>query len=229
MFYQLPELPYEENALEPYIDGETMRIHHGRHHATYVENLNEALSDYPQLQGRPLEVLLSRPEAIPEAIRLTVRNNGGGHYNHSLFWKVMKKDGGGSPQGDLSDAIRSAFGTYTEFKSKFSQAALKQFGSGWAWLYFQDGSLHIESLPNQDNPLMTGGEPVLGLDVWEHAYYLRHKNKRADYVEAWWNVVNWEQVAENLAGARKGARIFGFPVSEKQSYGFDITARTRAA
>ena len=229
MFYHLPDLPYPENALEPYIDSETMRIHHGKHHATYVENLNEALSDYPQLQGRPLEVLLSKPEAIPEPVRMAIRNNGGGHYNHSHFWKIMKKDGGGSPQGELADAIRSAFGTYAEFKSKFSQAALKHFGSGWAWLYFRDGGLHIESLANQDSPLMTGGEPVLGLDVWEHAYYLRHKNKRADYVEAWWNVVNWEQIAENYSGARKGARIFGFPVPDQQEHLLPSPSRSRAA
>jgi Fe-Mn family superoxide dismutase len=216
MFYQLPELPYPENALEPYIDAETMRIHHGKHHATYVENLNEALSDHPQLQGRPLEVLLSRIEAVPESIRQSIRNNGGGHYNHSLFWKIMKKDGGGSPQGELADAIKSAFGTYTEFKSRFSQAALKQFGSGWAWLTWRDGRLHVESMPNQDNPIMTGGEPVLGLDIWEHAYYLHYKNRRADYVEAWWNVVNWIQVAENFNNVRKGARIFGFPVNEHE-------------
>ena len=214
MIYQLPDLPYKYDALEPYIDAETMKIHHDKHHATYVENLNEALSDHPQLQGRSLEMLLTSVETIPESVRNVVRNNGGGHYNHSLFWKMMKQDGGGSPSGDLADAIKSAFGTYADFKSNFSQAALRQFGSGWAWLCFRDGKLCVESTPNQDSPLMKGAEPVLGMDVWEHAYYLRYKNKRADYVDAWWNVVNWEQIADNFAAARKAGRVSGFPAND---------------
>jgi Fe-Mn family superoxide dismutase len=217
MFYQLPELPYEPNALEPYIDSETMKIHHGKHHATYVENLNEALSDHPELQGRPLDDLLRRLESVPESVRVSVRNNGGGHFNHSLFWKIMKKDGGGSPQGELADAIRAAFGTYTDFTSHFSQAALKQFGSGWAWLYWRDNKLHIEGLANQDSPLMIGGEPILGLDVWEHAYYLRYKSRRADYVEAWWNVVNWEQVSINFHDTRNEVRVYGFPAPQPEA------------
>ena len=214
MIYQLPDLPYKYDALEPYIDAETMRIHHDKHHATYVENLNEALSDHPQLQGRSLEMLLSSVETIPETVRSVIRNNGGGHYNHSLFWKMMKKDGGGSPSGELADAIKSAFGTYADFKSNFSQAALRRFGSGWAWLCMREGKLCIESTPNQDSPLMNGAEPVLGLDVWEHAYYLRYKNQRADYVDAWWNVVNWEQIADNFAAARKAGRASEFPVKD---------------
>ena len=214
MIYQLPDLPYKYDALEPYIDAETMKIHHDKHHATYVENLNEALSDHPQLQKRTLETLLSSVGTLPEGVRNVVRNNGGGHYNHSLFWKAMKQDGGGSPTGDLADAIKLAFGTYADFKSSLSQAALRQFGSGWAWLCLHDGKLCIEATPNQDNPLMKGAEPVLGLDVWEHAYYLRYKNKRADYVDAWWNVVNWEQVASNFAAARKAGRASGSPVND---------------
>jgi superoxide dismutase, Fe-Mn family len=229
MFYKLPELPYAEDALEPYIDSETMRIHYGKHHSTYVENLNEALSDYPQLQAVPLEALLSKPDAIPPNVRMAIRNNGGGHYNHSLFWKTMKKDGGGSPYGDLADAIRDAFGSYAEFKSRFSQSALRFFGAGWTWLYFRDSKLHLDSMLNQDNPLAIGGEPILGLDLWEHAYYLRYRSRRADYLEAWWNVVNWEQVAGNWLDAQKGARIFGFPVRGEQSEAHAVHPRSRAA
>jgi len=201
--HELPPLPYAPDALEPYIDKMTMEIHHGKHHAAYVNNLNKALEGHPDLQALSLEALLASLDKVPENIRAAVRNNGGGHWNHSMFWKIMKKGGGGEPTGELANAIRSAFSSFAEFKTKFSQAGISRFGSGWAWLFIKDGKLVVDSTPNQDNPIMTGGKPVMGLDVWEHAYYLKYQNRRADYIEAWWNVANWDAVAANYAGAKK--------------------------
>ncbi|MCL6566226.1 MAG: superoxide dismutase [Acidobacteriia bacterium] len=203
MAHELPPLPYPFDALEPYIDARTMEIHHGKHHATYVNNLNKALEAHPDLQRLPLEQLLADLNRVPESIRTAVRNNGGGHWNHSLFWQIMKKGGGGEPRGDLADAIQRTFGSFAEFKSKFSAAALNRFGSGWAWLFLKDGKLVVDSTPNQDNPIMEGGQPIMGLDVWEHAYYLKYQNRRADYIEAWWNVVNWDAIAEQYARVRR--------------------------
>jgi superoxide dismutase, Fe-Mn family len=204
MTYSLPQLPYSLDALEPYIDAKTMEIHHGKHHAGYVTKLNAALEKHTGLQDKSLLELLSGLEQLPPDIRVAVRNNGGGHFNHSLFWRVMKKGGGGEPKGDLAAAIRAAFGTFDEFKAQFSKTALDVFGSGWAWLCYRPGGLAIVSTANQDNPVMNaGGKPVLGLDVWEHAYYLHYQNRRPDYVQAWWNVVNWDQVTENLAEAKR--------------------------
>jgi superoxide dismutase, Fe-Mn family len=202
MAHQLPALPYSFDALEPWIDARTMEIHHDKHHATYVANLNKALEGQPALEPLALPSLLAELDRVPETVRAAVRNNGGGHFNHGLFWSLMKKGGGGEPVGDLAAAIKSTFGSFAEFKTKFSQAALGRFGSGWAWLHVQGGKLLVDSTPNQDSPVMSGGKPVLGLDVWEHAYYLKYQNRRPEYVEAWWNVVNWEQAEENyrLAG-----------------------------
>src|SRR5690348_16523305 len=199
----LPPLPYPADALEPYIDKMTMEIHHDKHHAAYVTNLNKALEGQTGLQGLSIEELLSHLDRVPENIRTTVRNSGGGHMNHSMFWKIMKKGGGGEPKGKLGDAIKSAFGSFADFKTKFNQAATTRFGSGWAWLLFRDGKLAVESSANQDNPIMDGGKAFFGLDVWEHAYYLKYQNKRPDYIEAWWNTINWAQVAENFASAKK--------------------------
>jgi Fe-Mn family superoxide dismutase len=201
--YQLPPLPYAFDALEPHIDAKTMEIHHGKHHAAYVTNVNKALEGHPDLQKLTVEDLISQIDKIPENIRTAVRNNGGGHANHSLFWKIMKKGGGGEPSGELADAIKKAFGSFADFQTRINQAAATRFGSGWAWLMIQGGKLVVESTPNQDNPLMSGAKPVMGLDVWEHAYYLKYQNRRPDYVAAWWNVVNWEQVAQNYAHAKK--------------------------
>jgi Fe-Mn family superoxide dismutase len=201
--HELPKLPYAFDALEPYIDAKTMEIHHGKHHAAYVANLNKALEAHPDLVRQPLEQLIAGIDKLPEAIRTAVRNNGGGHWNHSLFWQLMKKGGGGEPKGSLADAIKKDFGSFGDFKSKFAAAAMGRFGSGWAWLIFDAGKLVIDSTPNQDNPIMSGKRPVLGLDVWEHAYYLKYQNRRADYIEAWWNVVNWEQVAAQYEAAKK--------------------------
>ena len=202
MAHQLPALPYSFDALEPWIDARTMEIHHDKHHATYVANLNKALEGQPALEPLALPSLLAELDRVPETVRTAVRNNGGGHFNHGLFWSLMKKGGGGEPVGDLAAAIKSTFGSFAEFKTKFSQAALGRFGSGWAWLHVQGGKLLVDSTPNQDSPVMSGGKPVLGLDVWEHAYYLKYQNRRPEYVEAWWNVVNWEQAEGNyrLAG-----------------------------
>jgi len=199
----LPPLPYAFDALEPYIDKQTMEIHHGKHHNGYVTNLNKALEGQTNLQALSLDQLLSGLDRVPESIRTAVRNNGGGHWNHSMFWKIMKKSGGGEPTGALADAIKSAFGSFADFKTKFAQAAVGRFGSGWAWLILKDGKLVIDSTPNQDNPLMSGGKAVMGLDVWEHAYYLKYQNRRPDYIEAWWNVVNWEEILNNYAAARR--------------------------
>src|ERR1700674_621098 len=199
----LPPLPYPSDALEPYIDKMTMEIHHGKHHNAYVTNLNKALEANADLQALSIDQLLSSLDRVPEASRTAVRNNGGGHSNHSMFWKIMKKGGGGEPSGDLSSAIKSSFGSFADFKTKFNDAATKRFGSGWAWLLFRDGKVTIESSANQDSPIMDGGKAFFGLDVWEHAYYLKYQNRRPEYLEAWWNTINWQQVAENFANAKK--------------------------
>jgi len=203
MAYTVPPLPYSFDALEPYIDAKTMEIHHDKHHAAYVTNLNKALEGHTDLQSLSVEQLLAQINKVPENIRTAVRNNGGGHMNHSMFWKVMKKGGGGEPTGDLSGAIQSAFGSFADFKTKFNQAATTRFGSGWAWLLVREGKVAIESSANQDNPIMEGVKVVFGLDVWEHAYYLKYQNRRPDYIEAWWNTINWAQVADNYAEAKK--------------------------
>jgi Fe-Mn family superoxide dismutase len=202
MPHELPPLPYAFDALEPHIDARTMEIHHGKHHQTYVTKLNEALKGNAALEGKPLPALLSDLNAVPESIRTAVRNHGGGHLNHSLFWPLMKKGGGGEPKGELGDAIKASFGSFEDFKKKFAEAAANRFGSGWAWIYTKGGRLELSSFANQDNPVMEGGKPVLGVDVWEHAYYLLYQNRRPDYVTAWWNVVNWDQAAENFIGDR---------------------------
>ena len=202
MAYVVPPLPYAFDALEPYIDKTTMEIHHDKHHGAYVTNLNKALEGHADLQALSIEDLLTHLDRVPENIRTAVRNNGGGHMNHSMFWKIMKKGGGGEPKGKLAEAIKSSFGSFADFKTKFAQAGATRFGSGWAWLLSKDGKLSIESTPNQDNPVMSGAKPVMGLDVWEHAYYLKYQNKRPDYIEAWWNVVNWDEIEHNLEGAK---------------------------
>ncbi|MDI3328562.1 MAG: superoxide dismutase [Alicyclobacillaceae bacterium] len=203
MAHQLPPLPYAYNALEPYIDELTMQIHHDRHHATYVNNLNAALEGHPDLQAKSIEDLLRGIDSVPENIRTAVRNNGGGHANHTLFWEIMGPNAGGEPTGDLAAAINSTFGSFEAFKDQFTKAALGRFGSGWAWLVVKPGGkLEITSTANQDSPYMDGDTPILGLDVWEHAYYLKYQNKRPDYVAAWWNVVNWDAVAKKFAQAR---------------------------
>jgi len=198
----LPPLPYPSDSLEPHIDKMTMEIHQGKHHNAYVTNLNKALEGQADLQALSIEQLLSQLDRVPESIRTAVRNNGGGHMNHSMFWKIMKKGGGGEPQGALAGAIKAAFGSFADFKTKFSQAGVTRFGSGWAWLLVKDGKLLVESAPNQDNPIMNGGKAVMGLDVWEHAYYLKYQNRRPDYIEAWWNVVNWDEIERNYAAAK---------------------------
>lgn len=202
MTFQLPPLPYAEDALEPTIDARTMNIHHTRHHAAYTNNLNAAIAGTP-LEGMSIEAILGDLNAVPDNIRLAVRNNGGGYANHNLFWNIMSPNGGGEPTGELAAAIEAAFGSFAAFKDLFSKAAATRFGSGWAWLYVNSaGGLHVGSTPNQDTPLMDGHTPILGLDVWEHAYYLNYQNRRPDYIAAWWNVVNWEAVAANYAAAR---------------------------
>jgi len=199
--YQLPELKYSFDALEPHIDARTMEIHHDRHHAGYVNNLDKALEGQGALQGKSLGELLGDLSVVPEGIRAAVRNNGGGHANHSLFWEVMSPHGGGEPSGDLAAAIDRTFGSFQAFREAFTAAATGRFGSGWAWLTAGDGGLEVSSTPNQDTPLMAGKTPILGLDVWEHAYYLHYQNKRPDYVAAWWNVVNWAEVGNRFARA----------------------------
>ena len=198
----LPPLPYAPDALEPYIDKMTMEIHHGKHHNAYVTNLNKALEGHADLQSLSIDQLLKSLDKVPENIRAAVRNNGGGHWNHSMFWKLMKKGGGGEPKGALADAIKSSFGSFADFKTKFAAAAVGRFGSGWAWIVIKDGKLSIESTPNQDNPLMAGGKAIFGLDVWEHSYYLKYQNRRPDYIEAWWNVVNWDEAASLYSAAK---------------------------
>ena len=201
MAYDLPKLPYSYDALEPHIDARTMEIHYSKHHAGYVSKLNAALEKHPDLQGQTVEDLIKGIDSVPEGIRTAVRNNGGGHANHSLFWTVMGPGGGGEPGGKLGDAIQSTFGDFATFKDQFSNAAATRFGSGWAWLVASGGKLTVESTPNQDSPLMEGRTPILGLDVWEHAYYLKYQNKRPDYIAAWWNVINWDEVAKRLEAA----------------------------
>ncbi len=203
MAHELPALPYAFDALEPHIDARTMEIHHDKHHAAYVTNLNKALEGNAALQGWSLEDLCRKINDVPENIRTAVRNNGGGHWNHAMFWKIMKKGGGGDPVGAVGEAIKSSFESFAAFKEKFNAAGMGRFGSGWAWLVLKDGKLAIESTPNQDNPLMSGGKVVMGVDVWEHAYYLKYQNRRADYLGAWWNVINWDAVNEYYAMAKK--------------------------
>lgn len=202
MAYQLPELPYPANALEPYIDEQTMNIHHGKHHNTYVTNLNKALEGHDDLASKSVEELISNLDAVPENIRTAVRNNGGGHANHSLFWQILSPNGGGEPTGELAEAINKKFGSFEKFKEEFTAAALGRFGSGWAWLVVNNGELEVMSTPNQDSPLMEGKTPILGLDVWEHAYYLKYQNRRPDYVQAFWNIVNWDEVAKRYNEAK---------------------------
>jgi superoxide dismutase, Fe-Mn family len=196
--FTLPPLPYAFDALEPHIDAQTMQIHHDKHHAAYVANLNKAVAEFPDLGKKPVEDLLKDLSAVPAKIRTAVRNNGGGHYNHSMFWQMMKKNGGGEPSGELSKAIDGKFGSFDAFKKQFTKAALGQFGSGWAWLVSDGGDLKIESTPNQDSPISEGKQPLLGLDVWEHAYYLKYQNRRPDYTAAWFNVINWDYVAQRF-------------------------------
>ncbi|MBD8003575.1 superoxide dismutase SodA [Bacillus norwichensis] len=193
MAYELPQLPYAYDALEPHIDKETMNIHHTKHHNTYVTNLNKAVEG-SDLANKSVEELIANLDAVPESIRTAVRNNGGGHANHSLFWKLLSPQGGGEPSGDLKDAIESKFGSVEKFKEQFEAAGAGRFGSGWAWLIVNNGELEITSTPNQDSPIMEGKKPILGLDVWEHAYYLNYQNRRPDYMKAFWNVVNWNEV-----------------------------------
>ena len=200
MSFTLPPLPYAPEALEPYIDTKTMEIHHGAHHKAYVTNLNKALESAPELASKTVEELLANNLAIvPEAIRTAVRNNGGGHLNHSMFWKIMKPGGGGAPVGQVAQAIASTFGGFDAFKEKFNQAAATRFGSGWAWLVKSGGKIDIVSTPNQDSPVLEGKYPVFGLDVWEHAYYLKYQNRRPEYIAAWWNVVNWEEIESRFS------------------------------
>ena len=198
MPHQLPPLPYDPAALEPHIDAQTMQIHHGKHHAAYVNNLNAALEKHPQLQNRDTESLIRDLSALPEDIRTAVRNNGGGHVNHTMFWQIMGPGGGGAPSGALGDAIKSAFDSFDAFKEQLTKAGVGRFGSGWAWLVESNGRLSIESTANQDNPMMEGKRPIMGVDVWEHAYYLKYQNRRPDYLAAWWNVVNWSEVAKRF-------------------------------
>jgi superoxide dismutase, Fe-Mn family len=203
MPFELPPLPYPEDALEPHVDARTMSIHHDKHHAAYTNNLNNAIAGKADLERQSIEELLANLDAVPADIRTVVRNNGGGYANHNLFWEIMSPDGGGEPTGELAAAIGNTFGSFADFKDKFAKAAVGQFGSGWAWLAVDsNGNLELSSTPNQDTPLMQGKTPILGLDVWEHAYYLNYQNRRPDYVQAWWNVVNWDAVAANYAAAR---------------------------
>ena len=202
MAYSLPQLPYEYDALEPHIDKETMNIHHTKHHNTYVTNLNAALEGQEELSAKSLEDLLANIDSVPENIRTAVRNNGGGHANHTLFWEILSPNGGGQPQGELADAITAKFGSFETFKEEFAKAATTRFGSGWAWLTVKDGELELYSTANQDSPLMEGKTPILGLDVWEHAYYLNYQNRRPEYIASFWNVVNWDEVSKRYASAK---------------------------
>jgi Fe-Mn family superoxide dismutase len=198
MAHELPSLPYAFDALEPHIDEMTMKVHHGKHHQAYVTNLNAALEKAPELAGRSLDDLLKNLGAVPEAIRPAVRNNGGGHWNHSMFWQIMAPGAGGAPTGAIASAIDGAFGSFDKFKEEFAKAAMGRFGSGWAWVVDEGGRIAILSTPNQDNPLMDGKRAIFGLDVWEHAYYLKYQNRRADYIGAWWNVVNWGAINQRM-------------------------------
>lgn len=202
MAFELPQLQYAYDALEPHIDKETMNIHHTKHHNTYVTNLNNALEGNEELLSKTVEEVVSNLDAVPEAARTAVRNNGGGHANHSLFWQVISPNGGGEPAGELAEAINAKFGGFEGFKEEFSKAATTRFGSGWAWLVVNNGELEVTSTPNQDSPLMEGKTPILGLDVWEHAYYLNYQNRRPEYIGAFWNVVNWEEVSKRYSAAK---------------------------
>ena len=199
MAFTLPPLPYDLAALEPHIDAKTMEIHHGKHHQTYVNNLNAAIEKAPELASKSLDDLMRNASKLPEAVRTAIRNNGGGHWNHSMFWQIMAPKAGGEPGGNLGPAIKSAFGDFAKFREQFSAAGVGRFGSGWAWLINSGGKLSITSTPNQDNPLMEGQKAIMGLDVWEHAYYLKYQNRRPDYISAWWNVVNWKEVEKRFA------------------------------
>ena len=198
MAHALPPLPYAPDALEPHIDKQTMEIHHGKHHQAYINNLNAALEKYPDLQSKSVEDLLRNINTVPEDIRTAVRNNGGGHANHTMFWQIMGPNAGGQPTGAIADAIKSSFGGFDAFKEQFAKAGIGRFGSGWAWVIDQGGKLVIESSANQDSPLMEGKKVVFGIDVWEHAYYLKYQNRRPDYINAWWNVVNWSEIDRRL-------------------------------
>ena len=202
MAYELPPLPYDYNALEDTIDEMTMRLHHDKHHQTYVTNLNNALQGLSQFDGMPVEQLIQRLNDVPENVRTAVRNNGGGHANHSMYWQIMGPGKGGQPSGELADAITQAFGSFDQFKTQFQAAGAGRFGSGWVWLVANNGALSIASTPNQDSPYMDGQYPVMGNDVWEHAYYLKYNNRRPDYLAAWWNVVNWDEVARRFAASK---------------------------
>ncbi|AFZ02925.1 superoxide dismutase [Calothrix sp. PCC 6303] len=200
---QLPPLPYAYEALEPHIDEATMRFHHDKHHATYVKNVNDALAKYPQLKGKSIESMLQNLNSIPEDIRGVIKNNGGGHLNHSMFWRIMKPSGGGEPNGAIASAIKDSFGSFDNFKKKFNEAGGKRFGSGWVWLiHGKDGKLEIITTANQDTPLSEGKYPIMGNDVWEHAYYLKYQNRRAEYLTAWWNVLNWDEINQRYAYAK---------------------------
>jgi Fe-Mn family superoxide dismutase len=199
MAFTLPALPYDFSALEPHIDAKTMEIHHGKHHQTYVNNLNAAIEKAPELASKSIEDLMRNVNSLPEAVRAPIRNNGGGHWNHSMFWQIMAPKAGGEPGGNLGVAIKSAFGDFAKFREQFSAAGVGRFGSGWAWLINSGGKLSIASTPNQDNPLMEGQKAIMGLDVWEHAYYLKYQNRRPDYISAWWNVVNWKEVEKRFS------------------------------
>lgn len=204
MAHELPPLPYGYDALEPHIDKQTMTLHHDKHHAAYVNNLNAAIEKHPELSGKSAEDLIRDLSAVPEDIRTIVRNNGGGHVNHSMFWTIMKPHGGGEPKGQLADLLRQSFGDFESFKKQFNEAGTKQFGSGWVWLIrARDGKLEITSTPNQDNPMSQGASPVMGNDVWEHAYYLKYQNRRPEYLAAWWNVVNWDEVNKRFEAASR--------------------------
>jgi len=198
MAHALPPLPYAFDALEPHIDKQTMEIHHGKHHAAYVNNLNAALEKHPELQSKSAEDLIRGINSVPDDVRTAVRNNGGGHVNHTMFWQIMAPNAGGAPSGAIADALNSSFGSFDAFKEQFSKAGVGRFGSGWAWVVDAGGKLVIESTPNQDNPMMDGKKPVFGIDVWEHAYYLKYQNRRPDYIAAWWNVVNWAEINKRL-------------------------------
>jgi superoxide dismutase, Fe-Mn family len=200
MAHELPKLPYPFDALEPHIDEQTMQVHHGKHHQTYVNNLNAALEKHSPLQGKSIDELLRDINAVPEDSRTAVRNNGGGHANHTMFWQIMGPNAGGAPTGAIADAINSTFGGFDKFKDEFTKAATGRFGSGWAWLVDRNGTLSVESTANQDSPVMEGKKPIMGIDVWEHAYYLKYQNRRPDYISAWWNVVNWEAINKRLRG-----------------------------
>jgi Fe-Mn family superoxide dismutase len=202
MAFELPQLPYAYDALEPHIDKETMNIHHTKHHNAYVTNLNGALEGNEELLSKSVEEVIANLDAVPEAARTAVRNNGGGHANHSLFWSILSPNGGGEPTGELAEAISSKFGSYENFKEEFAKAAATRFGSGWAWLAVNNGELEVMSTPNQDSPIMEGKTPILGLDVWEHAYYLNYQNRRPDYINSFWNVVNWDEVSKLYSAAK---------------------------